>query len=64
MEREAERARWWHTAHLRRDMRIAAGWREVPDPVDLHPMEEAEGKAGNRNIEGDITALKVLVGHH
>ena len=61
MEREAERSRWWHTAILRHDMRLVAG-RDAPDPTELHLIEASERRIG-APIEGDITALKCLLGN-
>lgn len=61
MEREAERARWWHTAQLRQDMRLVAGAREIPGLAELNLIEAMGRASGENEVEGDITALKGLL---
>lgn len=64
MEREAKRERWCRTAHIRRDLRLVMGCREVESVEELNLIEVLEA-TGTRDlsgaIDGDITALKCLV---
>lgn len=64
MEREAKRERWCRTAHIRRDLRLLMGSRDVESVEELNLVEvlEAAGRPSSSGaIEGDITALKCLL---